>query len=88
MKKKGMTWTKYHEVKALKVYYELKLRLENNEHFTCSMNTFLKKLLNNCYLDTGLGYKSTVTKLNRKVFERYSKEQILNLERGAERRKL
>ena len=83
-----MRWTKYHEIKALKVYYELKLRLENDPQFTCSMNSFLKKLLNNCYLDTGLGLKSTVTKFNKDIFKKYTKEQILNINRGMERRKL
>lgn len=87
VKRKGMKWLKYHEVKALKVYYELKLRLESDKNFTCSMNNFLRKLLNNCYLDTGLGLKS-VSKLNRTIFENYTKEQLLSLERGVERRKL
>ena len=85
---KAMQWTKYHELKALKVYYEIKHRLENDPQFTCSMNSFLRKLLNNCYLDTGLGLKSTVTNFNRQIFETYTKDQVSSLDRGIEKRKL
>lgn len=65
-----MKWTEYHEVKALEIYKAIKERVEKDKKFTCSINSFLMKLQNNCFLDTGKGL-SSASKLNRKVFNKY-----------------
>ena len=64
-----MKWTEYHERKALKLYWYIKTEWENDEKFTCSITSLLRKLENNLYLDTnGKEGLSSVSKLNRKIF--------------------
>ena len=64
-----MKWTEYHELKALELYKYIKSEWKNDEKFTCSMTSLLRKLLNNLYLDTkGKEGLSSVSKLNKKIF--------------------